>query len=73
MSLADYVAEESRCPACGALIDYCLGHGECGDPAGFAILEQHDVGQHDCCHPSGCEEAREAVWDNYIPGTKEGD
>lgn len=63
----------SRCPACGAPIDYCLGHGEIGDPIGYAILRKHDNDNHTDCHPAGCEEAREASWDNYIPGTPEGD
>lgn len=47
----------SYCPACGSPIDYCQGHGEMGDPAGFAILEAHDNGQHADCHPGGCDEA----------------
>jgi hypothetical protein len=49
----------SRCPACGDVIDYCQGHGEMGDPAGFAILAAHDDGHHSECHPDGCEEAPE--------------
>lgn len=73
MSLADYVAEESRCPACGSVIDYCLGHGEIGDPRGYKILRQHDEDFHEDCHPSGCEIARETVWDEFIVGTPEGD
>lgn len=40
----------SRCPACGSPIDYCQGHGEIGDPAGHAILEAHDAGDHSSCH-----------------------
>ena len=43
-----------RCPACASPIDYCQGHGEIGDPAGFAILEAHDAGDHYGCHPDGC-------------------
>jgi len=46
-----------RCPACGDPIDYCQGHGEIGDPAGRAILDAHDAGDHSGCHPEGCEEA----------------
>ena len=46
----------SRCPACGDYIDYCQGHGEIGDPVGFAILTAHDDGDHGGCHPEGCEE-----------------
>jgi hypothetical protein len=47
----------SRCPVCSDPIDYCQGHGEIGDPAGFAILASHDAGYHDDCHPEGCDEA----------------
>lgn len=53
----------SRCPACGDPIDYCLGHGEIGDPAGAAILADHDAGVHDRCHPDGCDERGGAVND----------
>lgn len=63
----------SRCPACGALIDFCQGHGEIGDPAGYAILQKHDDDSHEDCNSRGCDVAREAVWDDYIPGTVEGD
>lgn len=49
-----------RCPACGDVIDYCQGHGESGDPAGFAILAAHDDDDHSECHPDGCEEAPRA-------------
>lgn len=45
---------EGMCPACGSPADYCQGHGEIGDPAGFAILEAHDADDHDGCHPDGC-------------------
>ena len=41
----------SVCPACGEIIGYCLGHGELGDPDGAAILDAHDDGIHDVCHP----------------------
>lgn len=44
----------SCCPACGDPIDYCQGHGEIGDPAGRAILDAHDDGDHSQCHPEGC-------------------
>lgn len=33
---------ESVCPACGDPIDYCQGHGEIGDPEGYAILKQQE-------------------------------
>lgn len=51
----------SRCPACGDPIDYCQGHGEIGDPAGRAILDAHDEGDHTQCHPDGCDEAADAL------------
>lgn len=51
---------EPGCPACGDPIDYCQGHGEIGDPAGFAILAAHDDGDHSGCHPDGCDEAGQA-------------
>jgi hypothetical protein len=40
---------ESVCPACGSPISYCQGHGEYGDPIGFAILKAHDNGDHTVC------------------------
>lgn len=40
------------CPACGSPVDYCLGHGEIGDPRGAAVLEAHDFGEHSTCHAS---------------------
>lgn len=48
---------DARCPACGDPIDYCQGHGEIGDPAGFALLAEHDSGVHLGCHPDGCDDA----------------
>lgn len=42
----DYIG---GCPACGNPIDYCQGHGEIGDPIGFAILKAHDNGDHTVC------------------------
>jgi len=43
--------DSERCPACGEFPDYCQGHGEIGDPAGRAILDKHDQGDHaDCWH-----------------------
>jgi hypothetical protein len=55
----------SRCPCCGEYIDYCQGHGEIGDPAGFAILAAHDDDDHSGCNPAGCDVAAEAPlrWD----------
>lgn len=47
----------SRCPACGDYIDYCQGHGEIGDPAGYAILRAHDDDDHQGCNPDACEAA----------------
>jgi len=52
---AELAAEISYCPACGSPIDYCQGHGEIGDPAGRAILRDHDHGYHSHCHPDGCD------------------
>lgn len=49
----------STCPACGDPIDYCSGHGEIGDPAGFRILQLHDDDDHTECHPRGCEYAED--------------
>lgn len=46
----------SRCPVCGSPIDYCQGHGEMGDPWGYAILQAHDDGDHSQCDPEGCDE-----------------
>jgi hypothetical protein len=45
----------SLCPACGEPIDYCQGHGPIGDPFGAAILNRHDSGAHELCHPEGCD------------------
>lgn len=47
---------EALCPACGSVIDYCQGHGETGDPAGYAILQAHDDGDHSGCwqHAGEC-------------------
>ena len=45
----------SLCPACGDAIDYCQGHGEIGDPAGYAQLLAHDNGKHDDCSITGCD------------------
>lgn len=51
----DPAEDEARCPACGWPISYCQGHGEIGDPSGFAVLQCHDRGDHASCHPDGCE------------------
>lgn len=41
--LTDWLDEiEGKCPACGDPIDYCQGHGEIGDPEGYAILKQYE-------------------------------
>lgn len=45
IELEDWV----RCPACGDPIDYCTGHGQIGDPVGWAILEAHDADDHSRC------------------------
>jgi hypothetical protein len=52
MTLTTY---DAHCPACGDPIDYCQGHGQIGDPEGNQILWQHDHGEHEDCHPAGCE------------------
>ena len=50
--------DASPCPACGDPIDYCQGHGEIGDPAGFALLAAHDNDDHaDCAPNADCQEA----------------
>lgn len=48
------------CPACGQPVDYCQGHGESGDPEGFEVIAKHDNGDHEGCHPDGCEVAKDA-------------
>lgn len=49
----DYV---SCCVVCGDQIAYCPGHGEIGDPEGFALRERHDADDHTYCHPNGCDD-----------------
>lgn len=55
--VSEYVAyPEYQCPACGQASDYCQGHGEIGDPVGYAILEMHDTGNHTTCrYQTECE------------------
>lgn len=55
MTNPDDMEEFSRCPVCGGPCDYCQGHGEIGDPAGFQIMQDHDDGDHSLCHPDGCD------------------
>lgn len=47
-------------------MDYCQGHGEIGDPVGFATLRRHDEDDHsECvgeCADSWLEEAYEDRW-----------
>lgn len=43
-----------RCPVCGEYPDYCLGHGEIGDPRGYQILQEHMAGDHFHCRED-CE------------------
>ena len=50
----DLADTDPRCPACGEFIDYCQGHGEIGDPWGFATLTAHDAGDHESCDPRAC-------------------
>lgn len=46
-----------RCHVCGEPNDYCQGHGELGDSRGWSIALAHDFGDHQQCHPAGCEAA----------------
>ena len=43
----EYGSVIAECVACGEFIDYCQGHGEIGDPVGFAMLLAHDDGEHE--------------------------
>lgn len=58
-TIAEWVATDFAgfCPACGNSPDYCQGHGEMGDPNGYAIIEMHDTGNHSQCHENSdsCE------------------
>ncbi|AXH50363.1 hypothetical protein KNT99_gp83 [Gordonia phage NatB6] len=54
--------DDERCVACGEPVDYCQGHGEIGDPVGRAILDAHDDGDHNNCHPLGCDDAPRSYW-----------
>lgn len=45
-----WVDDSPICPACGAVVDYCQGHGTIGDPIGAAILAAHDEDDHGMCH-----------------------
>jgi len=54
----------ARCPACGDVVDYCMGHGEIGDPDGYRRLVLHDYGEHVECHPDGCTEYRFMEYSN---------
>lgn len=47
---------EFYCVVCGEHSDYCQGHGEIGDPDGYAILMAHDNDGHSKCNPAGCDE-----------------
>jgi hypothetical protein len=58
--MPEWIEPESRCPACGDPIDFCLGHGPLGDPAGASILDRHDGDDHSRCNPDGCDEAGRA-------------
>lgn len=53
-------AVTERCVACGEPIDYCQGHGEIGDPIGFAIIGAHEGGNHRKCHTTACDAAAAA-------------
>lgn len=43
-----------QCPVCAQPIDYCQGHGEIGDPAGFLGATAHDRDDHSRCDPRAC-------------------
>lgn len=47
---------DALCPVCCSTSDYCQGHGEIGDPDGFAILQAHDNDDHSGCwqHAGEC-------------------
>ena len=50
MNTEDWIHEDgSECPACGETASYCQGHGEIGDPAGYAILAAHNEDDHTRC------------------------
>ncbi len=54
---AEYLASLAHCPVCGDVMDYCQGHGELGDPDGYAVLVDHDNDEHHGCHSAaGCVE-----------------
>jgi hypothetical protein len=41
------------CCVCGDPMDYCQGHGQIGDPAGWAIENKHlEDDNHTDCHPN---------------------
>ena len=54
-------ADAARCVVCGEPADYCQGHGPTGDPYGWQILAAHDDGDHERCHPAGCDAKRDAL------------
>ncbi|QAY17426.1 hypothetical protein SEA_IDYN_78 [Gordonia phage IDyn] len=63
-AVSDYdllIFSPDRCVVCGEVIDYCQGHGAIGDPAGNAVLNAHDDGDHTRCHPAGCDDAQRAA------------
>lgn len=47
--------DTERCVVCGEFVDYCQGHGEIGDPHGYAIMVAHDNGDHSACDERGCD------------------
>jgi len=40
----EMVEATAVCPYCEDPIDYCMGHGEIGDPAGYEALRLHYEG-----------------------------
>lgn len=43
----DMVDLHPACPYCGEPIDYCHGHGEIGDPEGYAWLKAYYENEED--------------------------
>lgn len=39
------------CPACGKSIDFCESHTIKDDLVGYGVLQNHDDGKHEGCHP----------------------
>jgi hypothetical protein len=55
------------CAACGQEVDYCQGHGPIGDPAGHAIIEQHENDDHSECRE--CADCQDSVVEGWAVAT----